>query len=309
MTTQSTTVAPRVKNATVTRFLLLALLWGSSFTFIKVSLRGLTPSQLVLSRLVLGALALFIVVRVRRVGLPRSAGTWGHIAVAALFGNVIPFLLLSYGERGTGAGVAGVLVGSTTLWTVAFGALLLPAERTTPRKTAGLIIGFVGVALVSGFWRDSGGSFTANLSCLGTAVSYGIGLVYTRKFISPRNVPPLAGAYAQLTAAVALQLLVLPAFAWRTPHLSAAVVGSILFLGIFSTGLAYVLLYRLISDIGATAASTVNYVIPVLAVVIGIVVLGERLSWNLVLGGLVIFAGLAYAERRVRLRPDRGSRE
>jgi drug/metabolite transporter (DMT)-like permease len=226
-----------------------------------------------------------------------------------LFGNVIPFLLLSYGERRTGAGVAGVLVGSTTLWTVAFGTLLLPAERATPRKAAGLVAGFLGVILVSGFWRDAGGSFTANLACLGTAVSYGIGLVYTRKFVSPRNVPPLAGACAQLTAAAILQLIVMPVFAWRAPHLSTEVAAAILFLGIFSTGLAYVFLYRLISDIGATTASTVNYVVPVFAVAIGIIVLGERLSWNLVVGGLVILAGLAYAERRIWPRTDRGSRQ
>ncbi|BCB83215.1 transporter [Phytohabitans suffuscus] len=304
MTTQTTASGHVLRNATVARFLLLALLWGSSFTFIKVSLRGLSPGQLVLARLVLGALVLLSIVGLRRVALPRSVSTWGHIAVAALFGNVVPFLLLSYGERGTGAGIAGVLVGSTPLWTMAFAAAALPTERATSRKVVGLLVGFLGVVLVSGLWQDTQGSLGANLACLGTAVSYGVGLVYVRKVLSARAIPPLAGACSQLMAASVLQALVTPFLGWPTPHITAEVTGSILFLGIFSTGLAYVLLFRLIGDVGATTASGVNYVVPVFAVAIGVIALGEAMTWNLLIGGLVILAGMAYAERRILTTKD-----
>jgi drug/metabolite transporter (DMT)-like permease len=290
-----------MNNASVGRFLLLALLWGSSFTFIKVSLEGLTPAQLVLTRLVLGAAVLLAIVGLRRVGLPRGAGLWGHVAGAALFGNVIPFLLLSYGEQTTGAGIAGVLIGSTPLLTLTVAAAALPTERATSRKVVGLLIGFVGVVLVIGPWHSALGSFGGRLACFGAAISYAVGFVYVRKFLSPRGLPPLSLAASQLVAATVLQAVVTPFLAWQTPELTGRVVGSIVILGVLSTGLAYVLYFRLIGDVGATTASAVNYVVPVFAVLIGVLLLGEPVTWNLIAGGLVVLFGVAYAENRIKL--------
>lgn len=289
-----------MKNATVARFLLLALLWGSSFTFIKVSLEGLTPSQLVLSRLVLGAAVLLAIAGLRKVGLPRSGGIWGHVAAAALLGNVIPFLLLSYGEQTTGAGMAGILVGSTPLLTLTLATAALSTERATPRKAIGLLVGFLGVVLVIGPWRDSLGSVGGRLACLGAALSYAAGFVYVRKYLSPRGLAPLALAASQLVAAAALQALVTPFLTWHTPHFTGRVTASIVILGLLGTGLAYVLYFRLIGDVGATTASAVNYVVPVGAVLISVVTLGEPVTWNLLVGGLVVLAGMAHAENRIK---------
>lgn len=285
-------------SATTARFLLLALLWGSSFTLIKVSLEGLTPSQLVLTRLVLGASVLFAITRFRRVGLPRGASTWGHVAVAAAFGNVVPFLLLSYGELTTGAGLAGVLVGSTPLLTLALAAVALRTERPTPRKAVGLLVGFLGVVVVLGPWRDSSGSLAGQLACLGAALSYAVGFVYVRRYLSPRGLAPLALATAQLASAVVLQAMVTPFLAWQAPHVTGRVTLSIVVLGVLGTGLAYVLYFRLIADVGATNASAVNYVVPVVAVLVGVMLLGEPVTWNLLLGGLVVVVGMGYAENR-----------
>ncbi len=289
-----------MKNATVARFLLLATLWGSSFTFIKMSLEGLTPGQLVLSRLVLGALVLLAIVSLRKVGLPRSATVWAHVAAAALFGNVIPFLGLSYGEQTTGAGIAGVLIGSTPLLTLTLATAVLPTERPTARKLVGLLAGFAGVVLVIAPWHDSLGSMGGRLSCLGAALSYAAGFVYVRRFLSPRGLAPLALAASQLVAAAVLQAVVTPFLEWHAPHVTARVAGSIIVLGLLSTGLAYVLYFRLIGDVGATTASAVNYVVPVAAVLISIAVLGEPVTWNLLVGGLVVLAGMAYAENRIK---------
>ena len=296
-----------MKNATVARFLLLATLWGSSFTFIKVSLEGLTPGQLVLSRLILGAAVLLAITGLKKVGLPRSAVVWAHVAAAALFGNVIPFLALSYGEQTTGAGIAGVLVGSTPLLTLTLATAVLPTERPTPRKAVGLLAGFVGVVLVIGPWRDSLGSMGGRLACFGAALSYAAGFVYVRRFLSPRGLPPLALASSQLVAAAVLQAVVTPFLAWHAPHFTGRVAGSIAFLGLLSTGLAYVLYFRLIGDVGATTASAVNYVVPVAAVTVSVLLLGEPVTWNLLAGGLVVLAGMAYAENRIkqlRKRPE-----
>jgi drug/metabolite transporter (DMT)-like permease len=292
-----------MKNVTLARFLLLALLWGSSFTFIKVSLRGLTPGQLVLTRLVLGAAVLLAIAGLRRVGLPRSAGIWGHVTVAALLGNVVPFLLLSYGEQSTGAGIAGVLIGGTPLLTLSLATMVLPTERATPRRAVGLLVGFLGVVIVISPWHDAGGSVGGRLACLGAALSYAAGFVYVRRNLSPRGVAPMSLAAGQLTSAAVLQLLVTPFLAWHTPHLTGEVTMSIVILGLFSTGLAYVLYFRLIGDIGATSASAVNYVVPVFAVVISAILLGEPVTWTLLVGGAVVLVGMAYAENR--LRPPR----
>jgi len=293
----------REHQETAARFLVLALLWGGSFSFIKVSLDGLTPSQLVLGRLILGAAVLLAIVALRRVPLPGSAGIWGHVAVAALLGNVIPFLLLSYGEQTTGAGIAGVLVGSTPLLTLAIATAALPTERATRRKVIGLVIGFLGVVLVIGPWRDSLGSVGGQLACLGTALSYGASFVYVRKYLSPRGLAPLALAGSQLLTAAVVQALVTPFLTWHTPHLTWRILGSMAFLGLLGTGLAYVLYFRLIRDVGATTASAVNYLVPVAAVLIGVLLLGESLTWNLLAGGVVVLAGVAFAENRIpRLR-------
>ncbi|MFJ6651007.1 DMT family transporter [Streptomyces sp. NPDC091290] len=290
-----------MKNyASLARFILLATLWGSSFTLIKVSLEGLTPSQLVLSRLFMGALLLIAIASVSKAALPRSAEVWRHYAGAALFGNVIPFLLLSYGEKTTGAGIAGVLIGGTPLLTLTVAALTLPEERATSRKAIGLVAGFVGVVVLIGPWSDRLGSPSGQLACLGAALSYAIGFVYVRKFLSPRGVKPLAGAASQLIAATVIQAAVTPFLEWDTPVLTGRVTISVVALGLLSTGLAYILYFRLINDMGAVTASAVNYVVPVAAVVVGLLVLDEPVTWNLVVGGLVVLIGVGYAENRVK---------
>ncbi|GAA2045887.1 MULTISPECIES: DMT family transporter [Streptomyces] len=287
-------------HATLTRFLLLALLWGSSFMLIKVSLEGLTPGQLVLTRLVLGAAVLAVIVAARKGTLPRSGRIWTHVAAAALFGNVIPFLLISYGEQTTGAGLAGVLIGITPLLTLALATASLPTERATPRKAVGLVAGFLGVVLVMGPWSDAAGTLGGQLACLGAAISYACGFVYVRKFLSDRGIAPSTLAASQLIAAAALQAVATPFLGWQTPELSGRVVLAVVSLGVLSTGLAYVLYFRLIGDVGATTASAVNYVVPVVAVLTGVLLLGEPVTWNLVVGGLVVLAGVAYAENRLR---------
>ncbi|MCX2947071.1 DMT family transporter [Lentzea sp. NEAU-D7] len=293
-------------KASVARFLLLALLWGSSFTFIKVSLEGLTPGQLVLSRLILGAAVLLSIAAIRKVALPRSVQVWGHIAAAGLFGNVIPFLLLSYGEKTTGAGIAGVLIGATPLLTLALATAALPTERATSRKAIGLALGFVGVVLLIGPWHESLGSLSGRLACFGAAVSYAIGFVYVRKYLSPLGLAPLSLAASQLVSAAVLQAVVTPFLGWRTPDFTGPVTLSIVLLGLFSTGLAYVLYFRLIGDVGATTASAVNYVVPVFAVLVSVLFLGEHVTWNLLAGGLVVLVGVAYAENRMgQLRKEK----
>lgn len=183
--------------------------------------------------------------------------------------------------------------------TLALATAALPTERATSRKAVGLVLGFIGVVLLIGPWDEALGSFSGRLACFGAAVSYAIGFVYVRKYLSPLGLAPLSLAASQLVAAAALQAVVTPFLDWRTPSFTGPVTMSIVLLGLLSTGLAYVLYFRLIGDVGATTASAVNYVVPVFAVLVSVLFLGEHVTWNLIAGGLVVLVGVAYAENRL----------
>nr|BFE71608.1 DMT family transporter [Actinoplanes digitatis] len=241
----------------------------------------------------------------RRAVLPRDLAVYGHLAAAALFGNVIPFLLLSYGERSAGAGIAGVLVGATPLLTLTVAAFALAEERATARKLAGLLVSFAGLVVVVAPWHGAGGSAAGELACFGAAVSYALGFVYVRRFLSPRHLAPIALAAGQVSAAVVLQAAVSPFLEWGPVTVTPRIVASVVLLGVLSTGLAYVLYFRLIAEVGATTASAVNYVVPIAAVLVGAAFLGERITWNVVAGGLIVLLGMGYAENRLR-RPAGG---
>jgi drug/metabolite transporter (DMT)-like permease len=126
-----------VNRSSALRFILLGCIWGASYTFIKISLEGLTPGQLVLARLILGVAVLLAVVGLSRTKLPPLGSAWVHITITAVFGMVAPFFLLAWGERRASAAMAGVLIGATPLITLAIASTLLPSERATLRKTAG----------------------------------------------------------------------------------------------------------------------------------------------------------------------------
>jgi drug/metabolite transporter (DMT)-like permease len=297
-----------MRGASILRLAMLALLWGSSFLFIKVAVEGVSPAQLVLARLALGALVLLAFVAARREPLPRDARLWGHLVIAALVANIVPYFLFGWAEqRGVASAVAGSLNATTPLFTLTI-AWATGTERSMgPTRAAGLLIGFLGAVVALAPWRA--GAFTlagmGQLACLLAAASYGVGYVYQRRFITGRGFPPLALAASQLTAATMLLALTAPVTAREPITLTAAVIGSVLALGVLGTGIAYILNYRLIADEGATSASTVTYLLPVVAVALGVVVLSEPIAWTLFAGTALILVGIAVAEGHLRglLRP------
>ena len=289
-----------MSRGSLARLGLLALIWGSSFTLIKIALEGLSPIQIVLVRLVTAAVVLLLIVRLRRLRLPRERGLWAHLAVLGIVANIVPFFLIGWGEQRITSGLAGVLNGTTPLFTMAFAAAALPEERLHRLRAVGLLIGFLGVVLVVGPWDQNPltSSLPGQLACLGASACYGTAFVYTRRFVAGRH-PPMVLAAAQITMAAALLTLLAPVVA-RTPvTLSPSVVASGLLLGAFGTGAAYLLYYRLVTDAGATSASMVTYLIPVVAVTLGVVALAEPVTWNLFAGAAVVIAGVATAEGRI----------
>lgn len=271
----------------------LALAWGSSFLFMKLGLAGLSPGQIVLARMVIGALTLGLVLvgtRTRPVG---SAVLCGHLVVVAVFLCVLPFCLFSYAEQDIPSGLASMFNAATPLCTLGFAAAIFRTERLTGPRVAGLLLGLAGVALLIGPWSLSGGGAPlAKLACLGATVSYGLGFTYLRRFVAGRGVPAMTVAFIQVTAGALIMLLLSPVLASTPVRLSPSVVLSMLALGVFGTALAYVWNTNVVTAWGASNASAVTYLTPVVGVLLGVLVLGEPLRWNQPLGAVVVLLGI-----------------
>jgi drug/metabolite transporter (DMT)-like permease len=218
----------------------------------------------------------------------------------ATIANIAPYFLFGWGEQHITSGLAGVLNATTPLFTL----LLVLATRTETVslvRLAGLAIGFAGVVVLAAPWKGLAldGSLPGVAACLLASACYAASYVYARQFLTGRGWSAMVLSTGQMTAGATLLLLTTPAVSRQPASVTAAVVTSVLVLGVVGTGLAYVLNYRLIADEGATAASTVTYLIPVVAVALGAVVLNEPLTWNLFLGALVVLGGVALSEGRL----------
>ena len=292
-----------MRSSPFTRIAVLAGIWGCSFLFIKVALEGVSATQVVLARIVLGAFTLLAYCAVRRERLPPWGRTWLHLAFMGIVANVLPFLGFSWGEgHGATSGLAGIYNATTPLWTLLFAMAVLPAERPTRARVVGLVFGFLGVLMVLAPWRTvEGARLGGQLACLGAGACYGVAFVWTRRFLSG-VAAPLGLAAAQLLCATVEFGLIAPFVAVRHVSLPPRVWLSLLALGAIGTGVAYVIYYGLIHDVGATTASTVTYLVPLVAVTLGVIVLGETVQWNDFAGAAIVIAGIAVAEGRLRWR-------
>ena len=282
------------------RLALLALLWGSGFLWIKLSLRGFTPTQIVLVRLALGALVLAAIALARGIRFPTGRTIWGHLFIAALIANAIPYTLFGIGEQTVGSNVAGVINATTPLWTVLIAFLAGTDRVVSARRGLGLALGFVGTLLIFAPWRSANEIASwGGLAFLAASASYGLSYVYMGKFLINRGIPPIMLSVSQLAAGALLMLFTLPFGGGLTaPHWRLDAVASLLILGIFGTGLAYVLNYRLIADEGPTVASTTTYLLPLVAVGLGALVLSEAFTWPMIAGMVIVRAPRRAAPRR-----------
>ena len=285
---------------------LLALLWGSNFLWIKIALDGLSPVQVTFSRLVLGAVVLIVIVWVRREPWPRSWSFVGHLVVAALLANAVPYLLFAVGEQTVDSSIAGVLNASTPLFTVLVALAVRQDTRISLVRSVGLVLGFAGTVVIFQPWNTVAGSVIGALACLAASVSYALSYVYMSRYLAPRGQSPFILAAGQLTCAAVLLALVVPMAGMQPIHLAAPVVWAMVALGPIGTGLAYIVNYRLVIDGGATSASTVTYLIPIVSVALGALVLSEPLTPAMIAGGVVVLVGVALARRTVAPSvPDR----
>ncbi|MUL41288.1 DMT family transporter [Streptomonospora sp. PA3] len=290
------------------KFLLLAVLWGTSFMWIGIAGEYLPPIQITLGRMLTGLIPLAGFVLLRGGRLPRGARMWFHLSVTAFIINVVPFTLFGYAGQLIPSAVNGICNAATPLFVLLFSLLLLPDERPTRTRLAGLVIGFVGVLVVFGVWTGLEGAGAAGmLLAVGATVGYGIGTPYLRRFVAGSGHSSLELVTAQLlTGSVQISVAAL-LFTDVPQALPAQALAAVAILGALGTGLAFVLQYGVIREAGATVASTVTYVAPVVAIGAGVVLLGEDLAWNEPIGALIIITGAAlaqYQRRTAAARPQ-----
>jgi drug/metabolite transporter (DMT)-like permease len=286
------------------QLLLVALIWGASFMFIKVELdAGIAPVHVAFLRCAFGAPALLLILAVTKDRLPRDRSFWGHVLVLGTLMNAAPFALFAYGETEVSSLLAGIFNALTPLMTLLFSIGMLPDEPPTAEKVAGLGVGFLGVLVVLAPWHGlGGGSLLGALACIGAATCYGLAFPYLRRHISGRPETGVAVSAAQVTIG-GLLLLVFTPFSALPDHVPGVWAWlSILGLGVLGTGVAYILNFNVVREAGAQTASMVTYLVPVFAVVFGVTILGEPVSWHEPAGGALIIAGVALAQGRLRAR-------
>lgn len=288
-----------------TILLFLSFLWGASFLFIEIAVETVPPLTFVLIRVAIAAAALWLYLLARGQKLPLPPGALMAFLVIALLNNVLPFILFAWAQKTITAGLGSILNAMTPIWGVIVAHLWTRDERMTPAKVVGVLLGFGGVSVLIGvdLLGEIGTRVWAQLACLAATLCYALAGVYGRRF-STMGIPPAAVSTGQFTAAALIMLpLVLlfeplsqtaapPAEAW------AAMVA----LALFCTSFAYILYFRLIASAGATNALLVTFLIPISAILLGALFLGEMLEPRHFAGMALIGLGLAAIDGRL-LRP------
>lgn len=303
-------VAPKRRRALGwrLRFGILSLIWGFSFLLIKVGTDGYAPFQVTLGRLLFGTAVIAVVLVVKRERLPRGARTWAHLAVAAFLLNALPFSLFAYAELTIPSTLAGICNATSPLWGMALSMVALSEDRPTRRRVAGLGIGFFGVLTVLGAWQGfSGLDFGGTAMALLASLSYPIGWIYVRRTLAGSGHSNLSLSGAQLLVATVELAVVTPLFTSLPTHFPVVPFLAIVALGALGTGLAFLMQYGLVAEVGPTTAQMVTYFIPVIATAAGVAVLGESLSWSTPVGAVIVLAGAALTQSKPRDRSQNRS--
>ncbi|WP_270886636.1 DMT family transporter [Pedococcus sp. 5OH_020] len=286
------------------KYLLLALIWGSSFLLMKVGLRTMAPLQISALRIFAGTVTLLALLGLTGGRLPTQRRVWGHLAVSGVFLTALPFSLFALGEERVSSALAGIGNATTPLAAVFFALVLLPSDRLSPRKLAAVLIGFAGVVVIMQPWESVGRPDLLGFGMtLVAGACYGLGWTYNRRFLAGADLGGLSMPTALLLVGSALMVPVL--LGWWVLHRDAYAAPwsghpapdgagglipllSILVLGVVGTGLAYMLQFDVVRAAGATVSTTVTYLIPVVSVVLGVAVLAEHLAWPQLVGALVV---------------------
>jgi drug/metabolite transporter (DMT)-like permease len=278
----------------------LSMLWGASFFFGKIALLELPPLTVALGRVAIAAAILVVLARITGTVLPADMAAWRPYLLMGLLNNVIPFGLIFWGQTHIPSGLAAILNATTPLFTVLVAHIATADEKLTAARVSGVIFGFCGVVVMIGpdMLRQLGADIAAQFACLLAAISYAIAGVYGRRF---RSEPPLRVAAGQLVASsiILAPLALVLDQPWTLPWPSASAWAALVALASLSTALGYLIYFRLLARAGATNVLLVTFLIPVSAILLGTLILGEQLAVRHIVGMIAIGIGLAAIDGRL----------
>ena len=290
--------------------LLLGIMWGTSYAFIKLGVEnGLPTFTLIATRLAIGLGLLAAVVAVTRSSLPRDRWTYFHLFVMSIINVVVPFTLITFAEQSVDSAIAAILNGAVPLIVIVLAAIAFHDEPITLNRLVGVIVGYVGVivlvapGLTSG--STEGSSVAGELALIGSTVAYAIGAVYSRRTLKSRGLRSVVPAVFQV--GFALVVITVLAFGFERPlevSWNGDAILAVVWLGLLGSGLAYLVNFRLLARIGATGTSQLAYLLPVVGIVSGAVMLGEQIDAIVVAGTSLVLGGVAlvnsrYGQRRI----------
>jgi len=294
-------IAEAPLRAWLPAFIAMALGWGSSFFFISLALDGFGPSQVGFGRILIGAVVLGgLALWFRK----RPRLTWRDVVAIGAVGACLsgaPMILIPMAQQEITSILASLLNATTPLWTALFVALLIPAERVSRLQLAGLIIGALGIAVLVGAWDVESFSLLGTVLMLISTLLYGVGSTLSRVLLSKVQESATTLSAVQM----GLSALMLAPFALAAPRpapevwaLDSSALWGLLLLGVLGSSFAYLLFWKVVKVAGATTAASVTYVVPVVALFLGLVVLKEQLHWYEPVGAIIVFAGVALTQRR-----------
>jgi drug/metabolite transporter (DMT)-like permease len=283
-------------------YIATGFVWGCSFIFIKLGLEFLTPFGVAFGRCALGAITLFTVAKVRKIELTHNKKAVFHIWVVSLLLNSIPGVLFAMAETEVTSILAGIINAVTPLMTLIAILLVNREEKASSAQLVGLFLGFCGVLVVLGVWQGLGENPLWAIAVLLLAVTcYGFSFPYTRKFVMPLNlkVESVVALQLILASATLLPFYLLDGISQDSYELGPVL--AMIALGVFGSGFAYLWNFNVMQRAGSAIASSVTYLTPVVAVIVGIVFLGESITWNEPIGAIVVLCGAAIAQGRIKL--------
>jgi drug/metabolite transporter (DMT)-like permease len=287
-------------------FVLLGLIWGSSFLWIKIGVETISPMMLVTLRVSFGLLALLVVMAAQRQSFPRDRATIMKFVFMGVFNTVVPFLLITWGETKIDSSLASILNAATPLFVIIIGHFWLHDEKITAGRLGGLLLGFAGVVvLVAQNLKPGSGQsdIWGELAVLLATVSYAVALIFSRRYL--RGTKPVVQSTMILVVASALMWVIMPV-ADRPIVFPATPLTwiAVIWLGVLGLCIAYLLFFYLNNVWGPTRASLVTYVFPVVGVALGIIFLSEPLTWNMIVGSILVVGGIVVVNRRPRAKAE-----
>jgi len=291
------------KTSWIPVYIVLGIVWGCSFIFIKAGLEFLSPVGVAFVRCALGAVTLYSYARFKGISLPRNRMALVHIWVVSLLLNVIPGIFYALAETAVTSILAAIMNAVTPLMTVLAILLINREEKPEFHQLLGLLLGFLGVLIVLGAWAGLGDNpLWAILILLFAVACYGVTFPYTRRFVMPLKIKSEAIVATQLICAASTLLPIYLISGVSVTAFPVTPVISMVALGVFGSGFAYLWNFKIMQLAGSAIASSVTYLTPLVAVIVGVIFLSEKVTWNEPVGALVVLLGAAIAQERIKLK-------